>query len=119
MNYDGRRFRGRRNSPNGEVSGETVFHYRQDGEVLSGDYSGGTIVAGQLLGTVRPDGSLEFLYHHINASGELMSGRCESTPRVEDGVLVLAERWQWLTGDRSSGTSEVEEIPAVDDERAE
>lgn len=114
MNYDGRRFRGRRNSPNGEVDAGTVFHYRQDGDLLRGDYSGGAIVLGQLLGRVRPDGTLEFLYHHLNESGELMSGRCESTPRVEDGVLVLAERWQWLTGDRSSGTSEVEEIPGLE-----
>ena len=111
MNYDGRRFRGRSNSPNGEVGGETVFLYRQDGEVLSGDYSGGAIVAGSLLGRVRADGSLEFLYQHLNRDGELMAGRCESTPRRVDGRLVLAERWKWLTGDRSSGTSEVEEIP--------
>lgn len=110
MNYDGRRFRGRRNSANGEVGGETIFLYRQHGDVLTGEYSGGAIVAGHLLGTVRADGSLDFLYHHINERGELMGGRCESTPRVEDGLLVLAERWQWLTGDRSSGTSEVEEI---------
>ncbi len=28
----------------------------------------------------------------------------------QDGTLFLAERWQWLTGDRSSGKSEVEEV---------
>jgi hypothetical protein len=80
--------------------------------VLTGDYSGGAIVVGHLLGVVSDDDSLEFNYHHLNTDGVLMSGRCESKPRVVDGRLVLAERWQWLTGNRSHGESEVEEIAA-------
>ena len=39
-----------------------------------------------------------------------MSGRCTSIPREEDGRLVLKENWQWLTGDKSFGESEVEEV---------
>jgi hypothetical protein len=121
MNYHNRVFRGRSNSPNGEVSGETRFHYRQDGDRLWGEYSGGSIRQGHLLGKVHPDGSLEFLYHHVNASDELMAGRCTSTPgRDESGRLVLKENWQWLTGDQSSGQSEVEEVindrPSIDRE---
>jgi hypothetical protein len=62
------------------------------------------------LGLVHPDGSLEFYYHHLNEEGALMAGHCTSIPRFEDGKLILEERWQWLTGDRSSGKSEVEEV---------
>ena len=53
MNYNGRIFRGRTNTDNGEVSGETRFHYFQEGDRLWGTYSGGSIVDGHLLGTLR------------------------------------------------------------------
>jgi len=111
MDYNNRTFRGRTNSASGEVGGETLFHYYQEGDRLTGTYSGGTVVQGHLIGNVLPDGRLEFLYHHVNTSGELMAGKCNSVPSEDaHGKLVLQEEWQWLTGDRSSGQSEVEEI---------
>ena len=109
--YNGRIFRGRTNSENGEMSNETYFYYSQDGDVLTGRYAGGTIEVGQLLGVVNADGSLDFCYHHLNTEGEIVAGRCHSEPsRDEDGILMLDETWSWLTGDRSSGTSQVEEV---------
>ena len=110
VNYDGKVFRGRSNTPNGEVDGSTLFHYHQADGVLTGTYSGGSVVTGQLLGHVHTDGRLEFHYHHLNTAGALMAGKCRSVPREENGRLVLQERWQWLTGDQSSGESEVEEV---------
>ncbi len=110
INYDGRLFRGVSNSDSGEVSSETLFRYHQDGDVLSGDYAGGDVRIGHLLGLVHNDGSLEFTYHHINVCGELMAGRCESRVRHEDGRLMLDERWQWLTGNQDHGTSVVMEV---------
>jgi hypothetical protein len=110
-NYDNKMFRGLSNSDNGEVSSETVFHYHQQSNVLSGTYSGGEIARGELLGVVRDDGSLDFFYHHINTAGELMAGRCHSVPeRDSEGRIVLRESWQWLSGDRSSGESLVREV---------
>jgi len=110
MNYDGKTFRGRTNTANGEVSGETLFRYHQNGDRLTGDYAGGAIIVGHLLGTVYPDGSLEFYYHHRNTDGALMAGFCRSEPIEINGRLVLRERWRWLTGDRSAGESEVVEV---------
>lgn len=110
INYNNRFFRGVSNSDNGEVSGDTIFLYSQEGSALSGTYGGGVIARGHLTGTVNADGSLDFLYHHINVDGEAMAGQCHSVPRLEaDGRLVLEESWQWLTGDRSAGTSAVAE----------
>lgn len=111
INYDGKVFRGRTNSANGEVGATTRFEYRQNGTLLTGTYSGGSVFAGQLLGVVHDDDTLTFQYHHLNVSGVLMAGRCESTPVLTDGRLIMHERWQWLTGDCSTGTSEVEEVP--------
>jgi len=111
INYDGRTFRAQANSDTGEVGDETRFHYRQDGDQLTGTYSGGRIRRGHLLGHVHGDGRLEFVYHHENADGDLCAGRCTSVPRRStNGSLVLDESWTWLTGDRSTGTSVLVEV---------
>ena len=109
--YHNRRFRSVATSGNGEVDAATLFLYQQDGDVIWADYSGGAIVRGHLLGLVRPDGSLDFHYHHLNWEGALMTGICISTPEVlPDGRLRLHERWRWTSGDGSSGESVIEEV---------
>jgi hypothetical protein len=56
-------------------------------------------------------GRLNMRYSHVNRGGELMTGRCESTPEaLLDGRLRLHERWQWTSGDGSRGESIVEEV---------
>lgn len=111
LSYDGRKFRPVLNTPNGEVNSETLFHYRQDGDLLTATYEGGGIRAGQMIGFVRGDSSLEFCYQHVSDAGELRAGKCKSVPKVlEDGRLRLAETWQWSTGDQSTGESVVEEV---------
>ena len=94
MNYNGRIFRGQSNSPNGEVGNEILFYYHQDGDKLSGKYSGGSIVDGHLIGNVNPDSSLDFCYHHVNIDDQLMAGKCHSTPEEDkSGRLILKEQW--------------------------
>lgn len=111
LHYNGRIFRGRSSAGDGDVSSATVFYYTQHDDVVSARYTGGSVRDGQLLGTVAEDGSLDFCYHHLDIEGVLRAGRCRSTPRFEDdGQLVLDEEWQWLTGDRSRGSSVVEEV---------
>lgn len=110
-NLDGKVFRSVANTANGEVGTETRFHYRQSGDIVTATYSGGEIVAGHLIAKVLASGQLDMRYHHLNRSGEFMLGRCLSTPRrLADGRLAFSEEWQWLTGDRSSGRSEIEEV---------
>lgn len=109
--YDGRRFRPIEQAANGEVSGETVFAYHQRGAVVWATYSGGGIQQGTLVATVDADGGLDMRYAHVGADGGLRTGTCRSTPeRLPDGRLRLHERWQWADGDRSAGTSVLEEI---------
>ncbi|TVR04054.1 MAG: n-acetylglutamate synthase [Spirochaetaceae bacterium] len=110
-NLDGKRFRSLVNSDNGEVGGETIFVYAQSGDIVTATYQGGAIEHGQLLARVRSDGRLDMRYHHLNRADEFMLGRCISTPEVlADGRLRFHEEWQWLSGDKSSGTSVIEEI---------
>ena len=108
--YDGRRFRPVASS-GGEVGPETVFDYRQREALVWATYEGGAVRFGTLVGTADADGRLDARYGHVNRSGELMTGECRTTPeRLPDGRLRLHEEWRWTSGDRSSGTSVVEEI---------
>jgi hypothetical protein len=110
-NLDGKRFRSVVNSANGEVGEQTVFEYHQHGDIVTATYSGGSILLGQLLGRVLADGRMELRYHHLNGEGDFKLGMCLSTPeRLPDGRLQFHESWQWLSGDRSSGTSLIQEI---------
>jgi len=111
INYHERFFAPLCNAENGEVGPATVFHYRQRGRVVWGTYEGGEIEFGTLIANAADDGTLDMRYQHVNLRGELMTGRCRTTPeQLPDGRLRLHESWQWTSGDSSAGTSVVEEI---------
>lgn len=111
MNYHNKSFRAIENTANGETSSETIFHYIQEGDILTSNYSGGKIVKGHLIGKVDGNGVIDMRYHQINTAGELMTGTCTSTPELlQNGKIRLHETWQWTSGDRSKGTSIIEEI---------
>lgn len=111
MNYHNKKFRPVSNTENGETSAETLFHYQQEGNILTCTYSGGQIVSGQLLGLVDEDGNIDMRYHQVNQKGELMTGVCESKPEIlPDGRIRLHESWRWTSGDGSKGNSVLEEI---------
>ena len=110
-NLEGKVFRSVSNTDNGDVDARTLFHYRQAGDVVTADYSGGSIVVGHLIARVLADGRLDMRYHHLNDEDQFMLGKCLSTPeRLPDGRLRFHEAWQWLSGDQSSGESEIEEV---------
>ena len=109
--YHNRYFAPVTNTENGEVSGATIFHYRQEGEVVWATYTGGGVQFGTLIASVDKENCLDMRYSHVNDAGELMTGRCRSAPEVlADGRLRLHETWQWTSGDESSGESIVEEL---------
>ncbi|WP_343634455.1 n-acetylglutamate synthase [Fluviicola sp.] len=111
MNYHNKKFRPVSNTPNGETSEETTFHYKQEGNILTCTYSGGQIKCGQLIGLVDTEGNIDIRYHQINAKGILMTGTCYSKPEIlSDGRIRLHESWQWTSGDQSKGNSVLEEI---------
>lgn len=111
MNYNNKRFRPIQNSKNGETSPETIFEYKQTGNILSSEYKGGQILSGHLIGIVNKDGTIDMRYHQVNTKGELMTGTCFSKPELTaDGKIRLHETWQWTSGDRSKGNSFLEEF---------
>lgn len=120
--YANKVFRSSSNTPNGEVSQSTTFHYNQspeDPHIVWAEYSGGSITRGFLIATVSNDQSLDARYQHVNVDGELRTGICRSVPEVlGDGRIRLLEKWKWTSGDGSSGESVVEEVRVDDGPRA-
>ena len=111
IDYNNKVFRPVSNSDNGEVDGQTLFHYKQQGNILSCLYNGSKIIQGQLIGLVDEQGNIDMRYHQVNAKGELMTGICNSKPEIlPDGKIRLHEKWQWTSGDLSAGESILEEI---------
>jgi len=99
------------NSENGETSAETVFHYQQEGNILTSAYAGGRIMCGHLIGIVGQEGQIDMRYHQVNDQGVLMTGVCNSTPEVmANGKIRLHEKWKWTSGDCSAGSSVLEEL---------
>ena len=111
INYHNKKFRPVSNSENGETSAETVFHYKQDGNILTSEYSGGKIKKGLLIGLVDEVGKIEMRYSQVNENNELMTGVCVSIPEIlPNGKIRLHENWRWTSGDFSEGNSIIEEI---------
>ncbi len=105
-NYNNKTFRTAINTENGETGSETVFHYRQEGNVLTSEYAGGRIHKGHLIGLVDENGNIDMRYHQVNEKGELMTGICRSEPSIlPNGKISLQESWEWTSGDRSKGKS--------------
>ena len=111
INYHNRFFRFVSNSASGEVSSETIFHYRQKDNVVWATYEGGGVKFGTVVAQVLASDELEMRYSHVNQAEELMTGECRSTPEIlPDGRIRLHEKWQWTSGDLSSGESIIEEV---------
>lgn len=111
INYDNRFFRVVNNSATGEVSSDTVFHYRQKDNVVWATYEGGAVKFGTLLAKVLASGELEMRCSHVNQTGEIMTGKCRSTPEIlPSGRIRLHEKWQWTSGNFSTGESVIEEV---------
>ncbi len=108
---EGKVFRSLANTDNGEVDGETRFHYHQKEEIVWATYEGGQVRFGTLSGYMEKNGELHFRYQHQNLAGAFMTGRCHSIPsKTADGKLRYDEYWTWTSGDQSTGQSTIEEV---------
>ena len=78
--------------------------------MLTSEYAGGKIKYGHLIGLVDDTGKIEMCYHQVNDKNELMTGICISNTEIlENGKIRLHENWEWTSGDKSKGTSIIEE----------
>ncbi|WP_433332304.1 hypothetical protein [Spirillospora sp. CA-294931] len=106
---NGLRFRALVDVAGGEITPATTFtYYEEDGQVW-GDYRGGAIRRGHLVGT-RDGDTVDFRYVQLNTDGETNSGHCVSrVSTLPDGRVRLDETWEWESRE-GNGTSAVEQI---------
>ncbi|WP_242220999.1 hypothetical protein [Bacillus cereus group sp. BfR-BA-01380] len=71
INYNGRKFILIENTDNGGVSTQTLFEYKQEGNIISASYSEGEIIQETLVAIVKEDSSLEFRYNRVNTKNEM------------------------------------------------
>ena len=111
INYNNKKFKVLTNSETGELDDSVIFEYFQVGNVIHCQYAGGKVKLGQLIGLVGQSGSISMRYHQVNDKDELRTGRCQSTPKLNnEGKILLYENWQWTSDISKSGQSVLIEI---------
>lgn len=109
FNLDQKRFVTAENN-SGLSSHETVFDYRQENKIITGNYQGGLIKAGQIVGKQVDADTIELLYHCITNDGDLMAGESTGKLSMKGDLMQINFDWNWLNGDRSGGKSEYIEL---------
>lgn len=95
----------------GLSNSDTIFTYKQNGNLISGIYIGGDIEFGNIVGSVVEQQSINLLFQCKTTSGQLLSGK--SHGRVQNGTngkLEIEFDWHWLSGIEGSGISHHIEI---------
>lgn len=95
----------------GLSSNETIFHYYQDGNTITGKYKGGAILEGFIVGKQTDISKIELLFQCLTDDGELKVGESKGAiSKNHSGKLELKFDWNWINGDLSGGKSEYIEI---------
>ncbi len=95
--------------PDTEVNEDTIFHFHQQGNVIWGEYSGGKVKLGRLIGVLNGE-NLNHSYVQINLNDEINSGEGNSIIKLnENNKLQIVEEWEWKSQD-GKGKSVMTEI---------
>ena len=73
-NFNNKTFVLLENSENGKVNSDTVFKYKQEGNIVTADYSGGTVIYGKIIAVLKGD-VLDMLYQCVTTDNELKAGK--------------------------------------------
>ena len=94
------------NSEKGKVNSDTIFAYKQEGNLVTADYYGGTIVYGKIIATYEEE-KLDMLYQCLTIDNELKAGKAKAEVSIsETGKIKLKLNWEWLGDKNESGVSE-------------
>lgn len=98
------------NTSKGRVDSETIFEYKQDGNLVMADYFGGSIKYGKIIAKLNGK-KLNMLYQCLTTDDELKAGKAIADIYSSDnGKLKLSLVWEWLTDRGGRGESEYLEI---------
>ncbi len=94
---------------NGVIGIDTVFTFRESGEFVSAEYSGGQVIQGYLVG-VRTASVFSFRYCQFDSLGNLDGGESHCDIEVAgDGRIRIVERFEWASRP-GGGENVLEEI---------
>lgn len=110
FDFNNKRFALIQNSDNGEVNTETIFHYKQEDNLVTADYYGGTIKYGKIIAELEDD-KLNMLYQCFTTDNDLKAGKAlAKITLTENSKIKLSLDWEWLTNGNDKGKSEYIEI---------
>ena len=85
---------------------ETIFEYKQNGNLVTADYHGGSIVYGKIIAKLNGT-QLDMLYQCLTIENELKAGRAVADITfTEHDKLKLRLNWEWLGDKNEKGVSE-------------
>lgn len=96
------------NSKCGKVDDQTIFKYRQKNNLVTADYSGGSIQEGRIVAQFR-NNRLHMLYNCITSDNELKAGKAMAdVTRSREGKLILSLNWAWLETSKTGRSTYIE-----------
>ena len=110
FNFNNKRFALIQNSESGRVNSETIFEYKQDNNLVTADYYGGSIEYGKIIADLQDD-ELCMLYQCLTTDKQLKAGKAKAKISLTNtGKIKLSLNWEWLTDSNEKGYSEYVEI---------
>lgn len=95
-----------RNSEEGKASSDTIFRYKQEGDLVTADYSGGDIRYGKVVALLIRE-ELHMLYQCLTYENELKAGKAIAKISFgSDDKMRLKLSWEWLGDISKKGSSE-------------
>ena len=106
INFNNKTFSLIENSENGKVNSETIFKYKQEGNLVTADYCGGTIRYGKIIAELKGN-TLKMLYQCLTTDNELKAGKADAEISLtENNKIKLKLNWEWLGEKKDKGVSE-------------
>lgn len=110
FNLNNKKFSTSSNSSEGQANTDTIFTYKQEGELVTADYSGGGIRYGKVIAGLQGD-QLDMLYQCITDDMQLRAGKALAKISYNSNKkLVLTLDWEWINGGLEKGQSSYTEI---------
>ena len=94
------------NSKDGEVDRSTRFEYKQDGNLVTADYFGGSVLYGKIIALLKED-RLHMIYQCMTTNHELKAGKAIAEISLNHKKKIrLKLHWEWMDGSGEKGISE-------------
>jgi hypothetical protein len=110
FDFNNKRFALIQNSESGQVNSDTVFEYKQQDNLVTADYYGGTVKYGKIIADLK-ENELNMLYQCLTIDNQLKAGKAiAKISMTDEGKIKLNLNWEWLTNGNENGISEYIEV---------